>query len=194
MNNILVNILLVEDSQNDAQLLRHHLSGFDTPKTKLVRVRRLEEACNILKEKAFDVILLDLSLPDSLWLDALKIVRATAPEVPIIILTDHDDESVATQTIQQGAQNYLIKSQINSRYLATSINYALDRHRLTKHLNEARENINVLKTLLPICIRCKKVRDDKAYWSGVESYISEHVDDRFTQGFCPDCLETKSMN
>ena len=128
-------------------------------------------------------------MPDSHGLETLKKMKKKAPNFPIVVLTGLDDEDLALQAIQKGAQDYLIKGDISGRLIARSINYAIEWNKLLKKLEDALSKVKVLSGLLPICAHCKKIRDDKGYWSGVESYIAHHSDAKFTHGYCPECFE-----
>jgi DNA-binding response OmpR family regulator len=105
-----VKILLVEDNQGNADLFTEYLriAGEFDP----VRVSRLSEAFNRLSEGDVELILLDLNLPDSNGLDTLRRVHAKVPGIPIIVLTAHSGESMITEAIREGAQDYLVKTEI----------------------------------------------------------------------------------
>ena len=127
-------LLIVEDDPGDARLLREMFHGPDSHKTEVTHVERMSEAEAHLGEHAVDVILLDLGLPDAQGLEAVRRARAAAPHVPLVVLTGLDDESLALLALQEGAQDYLIKGQIESRGLARALRYAIER----KNMEEAR--------------------------------------------------------
>src|SRR5690242_11178591 len=110
-------ILLVEDNDGDARLLREMLTEHGSQSTDLIRVGYLSEAEKCLAKSAVDIILLDLGLPDAQGLEALRRIHAAAPRVPLVVLTGLDDESLAMHSLQEGAQDYLIKGQIETRGL-----------------------------------------------------------------------------
>ena len=121
---------------------------------------------------------------------------AQAPEVPIVVLTGFDVESFAIQALREGAQDYLVKGQIDGQLLVRAIRYAIERkrveverERLVVELKEALDKINTLRGLLPICASCKKIRDDKGYWNQIETYFGEHSQAEFSHGICPDCAK-----
>jgi CheY-like chemotaxis protein len=109
----------------------------------LKQVSSLYEARPLLQEGTFDVILLDLSLPDGFGLSVLTEVRAQAPGIPIVVLTGEDDEALGLQAVQAGAQDYLIKGEVESKRLARSMRYAVERHRASPQLrrSEAKHHI-----------------------------------------------------
>src|SRR5437870_2391463 len=104
-----IKILLVEDNAGDARLLREVLRDAGTAPFELDHVERLQDALRALREAHFDVVLLDLSLPDAQGLDTLTQTHENAPDMPIIVLTGNDDETLGLQAVKTGAQDYLIK-------------------------------------------------------------------------------------
>ena len=101
-------IMLIEDSAEDAQLVREMLDDRGYIYV-LKRTDRLSSGLRLLEEESFDVVLLDLGLPDSAGFDALTQIRNQAPPLPIIILTGLSDEALAVKAISLGAQDYLVK-------------------------------------------------------------------------------------
>ena len=118
------NILLVEDSTIDALLIKTQIEKFTD--FSLQQVETLSQALECLSSKQFDVILLDLNLPDALGLEALIKIRRYIKTVPIVVLTAVDDKELGIMALQRGAQDYLIKSAGNNR-LMESIRYAIER-------------------------------------------------------------------
>ncbi|MBM4264872.1 MAG: response regulator [Deltaproteobacteria bacterium] len=125
-------LLLVEDNAGDARLLRVDLDGATSDKFafEIVHVIRLSEALAQLHAAHFDLVLLDLSLPDGWGMDTVAQVRAACASVPIVILTSLDDEDVAIEAMRLGAQDYLIKGQASGHMLARAIRYAIERQDL----------------------------------------------------------------
>jgi diguanylate cyclase (GGDEF)-like protein len=122
-----VNVLLVEDNVADARLLREMLREPASCKYGLTHHESMEKAVAHLVTNIVDVVLLDLGLPDAQGLAAVRRVHAAAPHVALVVLTGLDDESLATQTFQEGAQDYLIKGQIEPRGLLRALRYAIER-------------------------------------------------------------------
>ncbi|OQA79091.1 MAG: Sporulation kinase A [bacterium ADurb.Bin243] len=137
-----IELLLIEDNPGDALLLKTYLesasqeSGF--PFT-LTNSGTLAQTLKILSSKEFDVILLDLTLPDSEGIDTLFSVRMAVPEVPIVILTGVCDEGFGLRAVQAGAQDYLIKGQFDGKLLIKSIRYSTERHSLLMELEKTRK-------------------------------------------------------
>lgn len=136
-------ILLVEDNPADAHLLRKFLTKVEP--VELVDAERLDEAIRCLQETSFDAILLDLSLPDSWGLNTVRKIHQASSEVPILVLTILDDEESAIAALRAGAQDYLVKGQINRLWLMRAIHYAIERQQTLdklQHLNQELERSN----------------------------------------------------
>jgi signal transduction histidine kinase len=132
-----IRILLVEDNPGDARLLQEILIEAPSLEADLERVDRLEAAEARLGEFAPDVVLLDLSLPDAHGMTTVTRALQAAPDVPIIVLTGLDDEELALHAVQSGAQDYLVKGQVDPVLLARAIRYAIER----KQLDRERESL-----------------------------------------------------
>jgi DNA-binding NtrC family response regulator len=149
----------------------------------------MSSGVDLLGKKKFDVILSDLGLPDSIGIGTFKTFHSLYPDIPVIVLTGLDDENTALVAVQSGAQDYLVKGQIDTRQLTRSIRYAIERQKLVTELEKSRKEIKTLQGLLPMCAWCKKIRDDKGYWKNLETYIRENTDAAFTHGICPECMK-----
>lgn len=181
-------ILLVEDDSGDALIVREHLHEQRWHfQWTLGHARTLAEARELILKQPPDVILLDLTLPDSRGLETYSRMQRSVPHVPIVVMSGLSDEALALSTIQLGAQDYIPKNELGSLILTRTIRYAIERNRIQAELAAALNNVKTLRGLLPICSRCKKIRDDRGYWQGVEDYICEHSDATFSHGMCPEC-------
>jgi diguanylate cyclase (GGDEF)-like protein/PAS domain S-box-containing protein len=147
-------LLLVEDNPGDARLLREMLQDPSVHATELTHVETMSAAEKHLLERSCDVILLDLGLPDAQGLGALRRARAAAPRVPLVVLTGLDDESVATEALQEGAQDYLIKGQIEARGLLRSLRYAIERKALEEALFVEKERAEVTLNCIGDAVVC----------------------------------------
>jgi len=127
-------ILLIEDNPGDARLIREMMAEMKDTNFNLEYADRLSAGLKLLTKGNIDVVLLDLSLPDSFGLDTFTRVHNEAPEVAVIVLTGLDDETVGVKAVQEGAQDYLIKGKVDSNLLTRSILYAIERHRMLKAL------------------------------------------------------------
>ncbi|NJN59212.1 MAG: response regulator [Leptolyngbyaceae cyanobacterium SL_5_9] len=129
-------VLLVEDNSGDARLLQESLANISAPVT-LVHVEMLGEGVQQMQQENFDVVLLDLSLPDSQGLDTLLQAQARGATAPIIVLTGLDDAELAVRAVQDGAQDYLVKGQVTGDLLLRSMRYAVERKRTAIALQTA---------------------------------------------------------
>lgn len=127
MNNKQIKILLIEDNPGDVRLIQEMLAGIKDVTFELECADSLQDGLKRLAGGDIDVVLLDLSLPDSRGFDTFARAHAHAPQVPIIMLTGLDDESVADKAVREGAQDYLIKGEVNKNLLVRSIRYAFAR-------------------------------------------------------------------
>lgn len=191
MGTTAINTLLIEDNPDDAVLIQRYLNAYRKGKYNVIRVQRLADGLESLKRVLFDVILLDLSLPDGpMGLATFETMHAQASQIPIIVLTGHDNDELAVEAVQKGAQDYLVKEMVTGPLLGRAIRYAIERKKLFTQLEHSMTEIKKLRGFLPICSNCKKIRDDKGYWTQVEVYISTHSDAEFSHGICPECAET----
>ncbi|MEH2368060.1 hybrid sensor histidine kinase/response regulator [Nostoc sp.] len=155
MEKLTIHILLVEDSASDAHLLRRIFLNSDQEQWQMLHVERLSEAIEASRENStsnldnsqiesrkqrrFDLVLLDLSLADSIGLDTLKEFRAAVPDIPVVVLTGVDDEDLALQALAEGAQDYLVKDKITIQRLVRAIRYAIERSEILNQLRESEE-------------------------------------------------------
>ncbi len=130
-------ILLIEDNPGDVRLLREHLAEGGTGRFELTHADRLSAGLKRLVETSFDVVLLDLSLPDSQGSDTVFRIRAKSNRMPIVVLTGVEDEALGLQLIQLGAQDYLVKGQVTGPLLTRSLRYAVERVRMEEILRES---------------------------------------------------------
>jgi signal transduction histidine kinase len=125
-----LHILLVEDSAGDARLIREMFHEERSDSFVLTHVFRMRDAELQLAKGEVDIVLLDMGLPDEHGLETLRRVQAAAPNVPVIVLTGLDDEVLAAKAMKEGAQDYLIKGEIESRALPRALRHAIERHRM----------------------------------------------------------------
>ena len=132
-------VLLVEDNPGDARLLREMFNEPGSHSVQFIHVDCMSEAEKYLAENVADIILLDLGLPDAQGLEAVRRAHAAAPHVPLVVLSGLDDESMAIQAMQEGAQDYLIKGQIETRELLRALRYAIERKNIEETLFTEKE-------------------------------------------------------
>lgn len=135
-----IHVLLVEDSPTDADLFRKMFirSG---KKGSLINVERLSQGIDVCNQQTFNVVLLDLNLPDSDGLETVTEFRAAVPDIPVVVLTVSDDEELALQAMARGAQDYLVKDQITIQLLVRSLRYAIERGEVSKQLKDSEQAI-----------------------------------------------------
>jgi PAS domain S-box-containing protein len=142
MPNDEIKALLIEDNPGDRRLIQVMLA--DLPDIVLETAERLSEGLKILEESNIDIVLLDLSLPDSQGLDTLERIRKQRVNVPVVVMTGYNDASVGLQAVQSGAQDYLIKGEVDSNLLARALRYARERHRSEEALRKREEEYRSL--------------------------------------------------
>jgi signal transduction histidine kinase len=133
-------VLLVEDNAGDARLLHEMFRKEKAGSFVLTHLLRMREALAHLEKGGVDILLLDMGLPDGHGLDTVRRAHAAAPHVPVIVLTGLDDEALAAQAMKAGAQDYLIKGQIESRALPRALRHAIERHRMQEESERIRVN------------------------------------------------------
>ena len=125
-----VHVLLVEDNAGDARLLREMFSKEKGDSFQFTHYLRMRDAETHLAKGGVDIVLLDMGLPDAHGIETVLRAHAAAPNVPMIVLTGLEDEALAAEAMKVGAQDYLIKGQIESRALPRALRHAIERHRM----------------------------------------------------------------
>ncbi|MFY9638780.1 MAG: response regulator [Methanobacterium sp.] len=125
-----IRVLLIEDNIGDYELILQMLEKSENTKFKLIQTPRLVSGLNLLESGKFDIILLDLGLPDSVGLESFKAILDKHPIIPIIILTGLANEETGIKAIRYGAQDYLVKGEFNGKLLVRAIQYAIERKKL----------------------------------------------------------------
>jgi two-component system, sensor histidine kinase and response regulator len=144
MNQKLFNVLLVEDNLGDAFLIQEQFRSAKTFEYSIVHVEYLAKAIAYLEQCPCDVILLDLSLPDSQGIETLKTIGKKAVQVPIVILTGMNDEELAIQAVRQGAQDYFVKGQVMGKVLVHALHYAIERKLIEEQLKTRTSQLEAL--------------------------------------------------
>jgi len=150
-------LLLVEDNLGDARLLREMFNEQGSHNTELTHVESMSEAEKHLADRAFDIIVLDLGLPDAKGLQAVRRAHAAAPRIPLVVLTGLDDESRAAQALQEGAQDYLIKGQIDARGLLRALRHAIERKVMEEALFVEKERAQVTLNSIGDAVVCTDI-------------------------------------
>jgi two-component system, cell cycle sensor histidine kinase and response regulator CckA len=138
-----IKILLIEDNLADARLFKEILHDAWTDRLSLAHFQRLGTAMIELNRTDFDIVLLDLTLPDSDGLASLETLIHYAPSLPIVVLTNTNDPELALNAMRHGAQDYLVKRQVNLDILVRSIRYAIERKQNEEALREINETLEL---------------------------------------------------
>ncbi len=145
-------VLLVEDNPGDADLVSELLADKDPAGFQIQHVLRMAEAVKTLKTDAPNLVLLDLSLPDSTGLETVRTMRAQCPDIPIVVMTGNNDEQTGLAAIKEGAQDYVVKGLASSALIDRVLRYAVERHQIVERLSAAeasrRESEQSLRSLL----------------------------------------------
>ena len=187
------NILVVED---EALVLLHISKMLKKMRYNVAATSDSgEDAIRKADEMRPDIVLMDIVLKGEMdGIQAAEQIRSRF-NIPVIFLTAYGDENTLERAKITEPFGYILKP-FRERELPVAIEIALykyrmesEREQLIRQLQDALSHIKRLKGLLPICASCKKIRDDKGYWSQVEVYISEHSEALFTHGICPECVK-----
>lgn len=197
-----VRILIVDDSPDSRALLISvlRLGGFKETLT----AESAAEACQYFMADAegriqsrADLILLDINMPEMDGIEACRQFKTMdgLQDLPVIIVTGSADADSLPLAFDAGAMDYIQKP-INKMELLARVRSAailkreMDRRKAREQeLEQALSEIKILRGILPICASCKKIRDDKGYWTQIETYIGKHSDAVFSHGVCPKCLK-----
>ncbi len=195
-------LLVVDDDSVFRESVQRHLGKeYDYLLAETLQAARLT-----LEEHTPDCVLLDHRLPDGEGI--ILVPELVEAMIPAVLCTARGSESLAVQALQDGADDYLTKSDLRELDLRRAVNNAMERARLRAvvrererekdeliaQLKSALSDVETLRGLIPICASCKKVRDDGGYWSVVEEYVSKHTQASFTHSYCPACYEKELKN
>jgi len=143
-------VLVVEDNAADVDLVREALSEASPAAFHVESAPRLSSALAHLQARGCDLVLLDLGLPDSQGIETLRTLRQTVPDVPVIVLTGTDDEEIGAAAVACGAQDYLVKGEVNAHSIARSARHAVERAQAERRLRESEERFRSLYENVPI--------------------------------------------
>ena len=177
------NILIVDDEPINRQVLVNYLTGFGHRVSVAGEGRA---ALELLEEGSFDLVLLDIMMPRMSGYEVCRQIRQRWPfdQLPVLFLTAKSQIRDRLAGFAEGGNDYLIKP-IARGELVARVDKELELLSIHRGL---RDEVKELSGLLPICVSCKKVRDDGGYWHQIESYISKRSEAQFTHGVCPECV------
>jgi PAS domain S-box-containing protein len=160
-------LLLIEDNPGDARLLLEMFNEPGSHTTELTHLDCMRDAEEFLGQHAVDIILLDLGLHDAPGLAAVQRAHAAAPRVPLVVVSGVDDESLAVQALQEGAQDYLVKSQIETRGLQRALRYAIERKILDEALFAEKERAQVTLNSIGDAVICTDIAGNITFLNAV---------------------------
>ena len=158
-----IDILLIEDSLPEADLIKEMLSEARQLEFAVLHVQHLSEGLRLLHERKFDVVLVDLGLPDSQGLETALTVRRQSKRTPVVALTVLDYEETALKSLQMDIQDYLIKGEINGRLLSRAIRYAIQRKRDSESLREIEDRFTSFMLHMPAAAWMKDLQGRYVY-------------------------------
>ena len=135
-------VLLIEDNPGDAFLIKFYLGESQSPRFNFFHAENMKTANELLSQNSFDIILMDLNLPDSVGLDTIKKLLEKYPTNLVIVLTGLVDEKVGLETVRYGAQDFLTKGKFDGKVLISSIMFAFERFNLNKELTNVSSELN----------------------------------------------------
>jgi DNA-binding response OmpR family regulator len=186
-------ILTVDDEPVNIQLIKSVLGE----EYDIITALNGHEAIDLIEQYKPDLILLDVMMPDLNGFEVCKIIKADErfADIPVIFLTALDSQGDQLQGLELGGIDYLTKP-INFALLKLRVRNHLAMKeqrdllvRQKKELEAALARVKQLEGIIPICMYCKKIRDDQQSWHQLEAYISNHSEALFSHGMCPDCVE-----
>ena len=191
-----INVLLIEDNPDDARLVELYLDRAEHEDFVLEQADRLAGGIRRLLRGGIAVVLLDLRLPDSQGLQTFERVYAQAPEVPIVVMTGIDDAQLALRAVRDGAQDYLVKRDVDTNLLVRSIRYAIERKRYEEKLRESEERYSLAVSGANDGVWDWNIESDEIYfsprWKEMLGYGPEELQARPDEWFSrvhPDDLE-----
>src|ERR1700686_3591408 len=165
-------LLLVENNPADARLLQEMLNERSLNGTEVSHVTTMSDAESHLGRHDVDIIVLDLGLPDTQGVQAIRRAHAAAPHIPLVVLTGLDDESLAAQALQEGAQDYLLKGQIEPRGLLRALRYAIEGKKMEEALFAEKERSQVTLNWIGDAVVCTDISGNITFLNPVAQTIT----------------------
>ncbi|MEI6206466.1 MAG: response regulator [Desulfuromonadales bacterium] len=184
-------LLIVDDTPENLVILYKTLRE----DYQIIGANSGQEALRLASSTVPDLILLDIMMPEISGFEVCRILKEQEllRDIPVIFITALIEETDEVRGFSLGAADYItkpFKPAILKRRISTHLELKSQRDALADkniELEKALANVKELSGLLPICMMCKKIRDDEGYWSQLETYISLHSKALFSHGICPDC-------
>ena len=188
----MIKVLLVEDLPTDVELVRRLLARCEQS-FEFHHAGTLQEAFSMIESLQPNVCLLDLSLPDSSGLRTFQRLASRYGDLPTIVLSGNMSLADSMLAVRGGAQDYLVKGQINTAVLSRSILYAIERQALLQALRSAEGSIHQMRDVLPMCAECGEVRKDREFWYRVDELLMNVLADDGELATCPNCRPQESL-
>jgi len=197
-----IDLLLVEDNPADARFVRMALTPSAQATFAITEASRLADALEALEARAFDIVLLDLGLSDSVGLATFSLLHGRFRLVPVVVVSALADESTTRDAVRLGAQDYVIKGDFDGALLARVIRHAIERNQLVQQLERSLTNVRSLLQAIEssaspdqpagsfaMCGGCKRLRTASGRWETVDEYLAPLVRAQLTYETCLECLE-----
>lgn len=186
-------LLIVDDTPVNLKILNNVLCD----KYEVVLANNGQEALRLVHRQIPDMILLDVMMPEMNGFEVCRILKEqeALKDIPVIFLTALVEEADEARGFEAGAVDYItkpFKPAILLHRISTQLELKMQKNALARknvELEEALTRVKELSGLLPICMMCKKIRDDSGYWNQLETYISRHSKALFSHGLCPECFD-----
>ena len=163
MNPSKIHILLVEDNETDAKLVQNDLQQAMDDQISVVHTERLDSALQLIQQQSFDLILLDLTLPDSDGVATINRLRESSANIPIVVLSFRDDEKLAIKVIKAGGQDYLVKGSLTEGVLMRVMRYSIERKRIEESNRKAQKLFQTIFEKAPLGIALINLSTGKYY-------------------------------
>ena len=180
-------VLLVEDIESEAKLVIKNLRRVSGWRFIIEHYDRLVPALERARESRFDVVLLDLNLPDGAGIEVCQRMHQATPNTPLIVLTNQTSIELGTKALREGAQDYLIKREVDSTLLGRAIRYAIERNRAERALRESEQRYALAVAGANDGIWDWNMRDSEVYfsprWKAILGYAVHEIADRIDEWF-----------
>lgn len=185
-------VLIAEDDFLVAEMIKGQILQLGHEILEVVGNGHL--AAEKTRELKPDIVMMDINMPDMDGIDGMRLIQKHFA-TPVVVLTAYESEDLLQKAAEAGAGAYLVKPS-SVVEIDRAITIAMARfddmvklRELNEELKGAQAQLSTLCGLLPVCVSCKKVRDDKGYWKEIETYLSAHSDAEVSRSLCPECME-----
>src|SRR5690242_1634936 len=138
------NILIVEDNQGDYELLREYIDASTLAVQNIFHAKRISDVPILVDGNTIDIVLLDLSLPDSTGVDSVITINRLLNKTPIVVLSGATGIEIAMEAISSGAQDFLLKGEIDEKLLSKTLQYSIERKRILENLQESNKRFELV--------------------------------------------------